>query len=933
MSNNEPNVEQNHSGPGHNIARDMNVYNFGNNDFATDIAISVLVGSWNESKEDDIAALEYITNEKYSDWITKIRQIEALDNSPLKHDSGIWSVKNRVDSWTNFSSRLFKDHLDRFKDISIKILSSVDPKFDLKPEERFSASIYGKILSHSPSIRKGFSEGLALISTKKELLVNCTVNYGEYIANIVVKEIFDSSDWKLWASTQDIQPVMAEAAPNEFLDAVESAVVHEDKPFYTLFSQEGVGGITGANYMTGLLWALESLAWSPIYLTRCVVLLGEMDSHDPGGNWANRPGNSIVDILLPWLPHTTANFERRLASLKALEREFSATAWKVLLNLLPSSHGTTSGTSKPEWRKFIPDDFKNEVTHKEYSEQVIEYGNYVVELSAKDNSRLPKLVEHLDHLHDEAFDASVKVLLKYSTVESSPESRHSLWSELLSFINKHKKFSDAGWSLSSEKLKKLNPVVTSLQPVDKIFLYQRLFTNNTMDLFEEKGSWREQEEAVKKERDQAVLEMFSEGGYELIYQFSQVVESSNIVGNSLASIVEIDEELLKEYLKSDDINTKQYISGYIWTRNYLTKGQFLENIKLVSWEPEDASRILILLPFDVKTWDKVDEVLGQDVEHLYWSNVSANSYHCDDEDNLYRSINFLLKHNRPLSAIHCLCRLLHAKKTLRLEPAVKSLLDAVSTKESTTNMDSHEIGKIITFLQASEQLTDNDRFRIEWAYLPLISRGRSENSSPKYLEGRLSKDPEFFCEIIRLAYKSDKGNSEVELSDSQKNIASNAYKLLDEWKIIPGSQEDGTFEPSDFESWTNNVAEMSKESGHLRSALRVIGKNLINSPEGDDILWIHTTIADFLNRRELDSVRDAFKMAIYNSRGVHFIDPEAKPEIELSEVYQSKSEALELLGYQRIARTLREISEGYAMEAEGIIKRESQLNQLPINEI
>lgn len=225
---------------------------------------------------------------------------------------------------------------------------------------------------------------------------------------------------------------------------------------------------------------------------------------------------------------------------------------------------------------------------------------------------------------------------------------------------------------------------------------------------------------------------------------------------------------------------------------------------------------------------------------------------------------------------------------------------------------------------------DDDRFRIEWAYLPLISRKRDENSSPKYLEGRLSNEPEFFCEIIRLAYKSDKGLSEVELSDSQKNIALNAYKLLDEWKRIPGSQEDGTFEPSYFDNWTNNVIEMTKESGHLHPALRVLGKNLINSPEGDDKLWIHTTIAEFLNRRELDSVRDAFRMAVYNSRGVHFIDPEAKPELKLSEVYQSKSEALELLGYQRIARTLREVSEGYAMEAEGIIRRESQL---PINEI
>lgn len=931
MSNNEANLEQNHSGTGHNIARDMNVYNFGNNDFATEIAISVLVGSWDESKEDDIAALEFITNEKYIDWIIKIRQVEALDNSPLKHDSGVWFVRNRVASWDSFSSRLFKDHLDRFKDISIKILSSIDPKFDLKPEERFGASIYGKVLSHSPSIRKGFSEGLALISTKKELLVNCPSNYGEYIANAVVKEIFKSSDWMLWASTQDIQPVMAEAAPNEFLDAIESAVVHEDKPFNILFSQEGVGGITGANYMTGLLWALESLAWSPAYLTRCVVLLGEMDSHDPGGNWANRPGNSIIDILLPWLPHTTANFERRLASLKALDREFPATAWKVLLSLLPSNHGTTSGTCKPEWRKFIPDDFKNEVTHKEYSEQVIEYGNYVVELSAKDNSRLPKLVEHLDHLHDDAFNASIKVLLEYSANDFSPEDKYILWSELVRFINKHKKFSDAGWSLSNNKLNQLSPVVSSLQPVDKALLYQRLFTHNTMDLYEEKGNLREQEEAIKKERDEAISELFSEGGYEMIFQFSQTVDSPNIVGNSLASIIEIDdEELLRKYLKADDIKTKQYISGYIWTRNYLTKGQFLENIRLNSWELEDASRVLLLLPFDVRTWDKVDEVLGQDFEHLYWLNVIANSYHCDDESDLYRSIDFLLKHNRPLSSIHCLYRLLHTKKTLRLEQTVNALLGAVNTKESATNMDSHEISEIIDFLQSNDQLMDDDRFRIEWAYLPLISRQRDENRSPKYLEGRLSNDPEFFCEIIRLAYKSDKGVSEVELSDSQKNIARNAYELLDEWKRIPGSQEDGTFDPSDFDNWTNNVIEMTKESGHLRSALRVLGKNLINSPEGDDKLWIHSTIAEFLNRRELDSVRDAFRMAVYNSRGVHFIDPEAKPEFKLSEVYQSKSEALELLGYQRIARTLREVSEGYAIEAEGIIKRESQL---PSNEI
>ena len=53
----------------------------------------------------------------------------------------------------------------------------------------------------------------------------------------------------------------------------------------------------------------------------------------------------------------------------------------------------------------------------------------------------------------------------------------------------------------------------------------------------------------------------------------------------------------------------------------------------------------------------------------------------------------------------------------------------------------------------------------------------------------------------------------------KKNIARNAYDLLDEWKKIAGSKEDGVFEPSEFESWLSNVLDISKESGHLSPAL------------------------------------------------------------------------------------------------------------------
>ncbi|WP_139706598.1 hypothetical protein [Aeromonas hydrophila] len=930
MGNKEPTLSQSHSGTGHNIAGDMNVYNFGKHDFSTDLAIAILVGSWDESKNDDISLIEYVANKTYAEWIINIRQIESTTNSPLQHNSGKWVAVNRLATWHEVASRLFKEHLDRFKEKTVILLGTWHPKFALKPEDRYAAAIYGKVQSHSSLIRKGLSEGLALISTEKDALTNCPDNYGEFIAGRVVKEIFNSGSWILWASTQDIQPTIAEASPDEFLDAVEAAVIHVDRPFNTLFSQESADGITGNNYMTGLLWSLEKLAWSPIYLIRCIVLLGEMDSHDPGGNWANRPINSIIDILLPWLPHTTANFEKRLASVKALEREFPGTAWKVLLQLLPTRHGTTFGTSKPEWRKFIPGDFNNEVTTCDYIKQTIEYGKYIIELSRKDVSRLSVLVEHLDQLHDEAFNESIAILNYYSESDADPTEKYTLWITLLKFVNKHKKFSDANWSLPTNKINQLIPILSRLQPEDKELLYRRLFNKNTMDFYEGKRSWQEQEKEIDDARNKAVTELFTEGGYDLVLKFSGTVESATLVGNSLAAIVDHEnEDLLLELLKKDDPSLRQFTSGYIWSRNYLTKGTFVESLNIDKWQVNDAAKFLLLLPFSANTWRLVETVLGKGYKNLYWNNVYVNAYQCDDEENLYRCIENLLEHGRPAASIHCLYRILHIKKTLQLPPTIRSLLAAVNTVEDSSNINHHEVGELIKYVQNCDQVADDDRFRIEWAYLPLISNKVMDDGSPNYLEGRLARDPYFFCEIIGLAYKSDKVDEPVELNEAQQNIANNAYELLNGWKVIPGTLENGSFDANFFDHWFETVSKSSRDTGHSIPILRIIGKVLIHTPQSEDGLWIEHKIAEFLNQRELDDVRNAYKLAVYNSRGAHWVDPEAKPEIKLSQEYHHKSEAIDLLGLQRFARTLREIAEGYASEAEAIIKKHSAFSIIP----
>lgn len=104
-------------------------------------------------------------------------------------------------------------------------------------------------------------------------------------------------------------PIIAEGAPVEFLDSVQSALLSGDLPFDDVFKQEG-SGIFGSMYISGLLWALEGLTWSEDYLIRVATLLADLAARDPDGTWSNRPDNSLVSILLPWYPQTLAPFEK-----------------------------------------------------------------------------------------------------------------------------------------------------------------------------------------------------------------------------------------------------------------------------------------------------------------------------------------------------------------------------------------------------------------------------------------------------------------------------------------------------------------------------------------------------------------------------------------------------------------------------------------------
>lgn len=890
---------------------------------APDLVAANLLGAWNEGNEADLEIVNRLAKEEYATWIPKIRRT-LHQRGPANLKDGRWSIAERKDLWRTLGARVFDDDLDNLAQCAVTVLSERHPEFELPPNERFAANIRGKVLKYSPELRKGLAESLALLGVQPSDLKYCSQNKPENTAVLTVRKIFESADWVLWGSLDDLLPTLAEAAPDEFLTAVEKALQQVPCPFDELFSQEG-SGFTGRNYLTGLLWALETLAWDDEFLVRVCVILGELADRDPGGNWANRPVNSLTTILLPCIPQTTAPFSKRRAALQTLRKEVPAVAWKVLLKLLPGETQTSMPTHRPSWRNTIPNDWNDGVTRIEYWEQVSYFAELTVEMASDDVDKLKEIVGQLDNLTRPAFDKILEYLSSKAVTNKPEDQRLGLWTQLTMFTRKHRRFSDAKWALSSELVSKIEGVADKLAPQNVLHLHRVLFSRYNHDLYEETGNFEAQDRKLEERRRQAAKDILDNAGMEAVVQFSKDVELPHQLGHSLGFVAtaEFDDQILPAMLVTDDRKLSDFTGSYIWSRRHKNGWEWVDGLDRSAWSTDQMGQFLSCLPFTQETWSRAADWLGK-FDREYWTRTNVSSFDASADNGI--AIDKLIENGRPRVAIACLGRMLHGKRTIDVNQAVRALHAVGTSSEPLRSMDTYDITKIIKALQDDPETDPEDLFRIEWAYLPLLA-SYSGDATPKTLENRLASDPDFFCEVIRCICPSKKElKRKEEITEQDKAIAQNAWKLLHEWRIPPGTQPDGTFLPDKFNQWLKQVRESCNESGHLEAAFEHVGQVLFHCQPDPTGLWIHHAVADALNDRGSKWMRAGYVNEDVNSRGAHYIDPTGGPERKIAQQYRQKAEDVENAGYQRFATELRRMAKGYDLEAERIIAEHRREN-------
>ena len=884
-------------------------------DSARELAQAGLMGKWDGKNEADRAAIGDLLGKDYGEWIGILRADLLRSDAPLIQRDEKWRLVARGEAWNALSNRITDEDLDRLEDMAVTVIGERDPKFDMPKEKRFAASISGKQLKYSAALREGLSETLALVGSKPKALAFCSHGKAEATAILVVRRLLKDAHWDRWASLGSHLPLLAEAAPDEFLDAVESMLVNLDEtPFHEIFSQEGSGVTGGWNYISGLLWALETLAWDPEHLSRVAVILADIASIDPGGNWANRPANSLTDIFLPWHVQTAAPFDKRKVAIQNVLHEQSDVGWNLLLSLMPNNHGFTTGCRQPIWRDYVPKDWNDRVLRHEYWKQVFAYFELAVGLAKKSADKLSKLIEYLDDLPKSSRESLLNYLMSEEVVTLPEAERLTLWENLDDLVRKHRKFADAEWALPEEEVVKIEEVANALALEAPELKYQHLFGDRSFDLFDEKGNYAEQERRLEEARQEAVQTILTRGGLQAVLTFAHSVALPYEVGRGLGGInvEKLEADILPTLLdKIEDIE-KQVVAGFISARHRKLSWTWVDGVLTGDWAKEQKVNFLILLPFEDEVWHRVASQLGVKDEGLYWRHVRVNPYGPDRD--LAVAIEKLLEYQRASDAVLCVARTLHQDSRFDESLASRVLLAVLEEPSGIQHLDHYRTVEVIKRLQKSATANRGDLFKIEWNFLPWLDQ--FSFGSPITLEKRLASDPAFFAEVVSLVFRSKKDDqNDATLDEQRRNLVRNAYTLLTGWKRCPGILNDGSFDIDVFSSWLKEARRITEETGHGEVGQIQIGHILTHAPSDPNGLWIHEAVAMVLNGRDTEEMRSGFTTELFNQRGVHGFTA-GKEELELAQQNRDKAEDLEAKDFSRFATAIREFANRYERDAE-----------------
>ncbi len=816
-------------------------------------------------------------------------------------------VSSREDAWYFLGGYLLESQKEKFQELALLILEEEDPAFELPVNSRWHAPLGGKSHALSKEIRTGVLESLAIMSTLPTS-VDQNAPLTPQVTRRIVDEILPVGvKWQRWASIGSNLPLLAEAAPDEFLKKVSIDLRRTSPQLRFLFQDQSSSAFSEVVH-SGLLWALETLSWTPKYLSQSTLALIQLSELDPGGIYTNRPFNSLVEIYLPWMCHTTASVEERIAILSHASRSHPEIVWKLALHLLPGNYPHTSfETNTPRFRRWM-DGWNRNPSRGETYVYFRALANLALSLAGKSLERLSLLLRPTIELGDsylERFlnqsEASV-VDLRFGN------DQYKLWESLDGLLSDSTQFAGLLSLLDPKSIDRIQQLHKRIEPKDPIQKGKRFFYADTVQIKVESDLQSKRIEALN-----SIFSKYGRLGFQKLANEDAIRERASIgflVGTSM-TLGESD-LCLPSGLYSADQKWREFLHGYIQGRfQKLGVCLFDEVGHSSDWSPTDIGTFALALPFTKAVWRWVGN-FGAESEKAYWSRCYGFALR-EDREELEYAVGKLQKSGNPDLAVRNVYFAIKDGVTLE-STFVLDFLDAILPAWSEKSHEDRSklavaILGLIEFLQ--NMLSDSSMrlAQIEWQCFSLFERSQS-NIQPKAILREFMQSSMFFNDVVAECYQKLNTRLRDEGKERAYERQQSVRQFVRRIHSLPGLHADGTFSFQYFSDWVHRIRLTAVQRLQRDETDEVLGRIIAQS-------WFRISesqelpkLCCLLTQLNSPAIFAGFRNAFLSAESSQWIDSESGRR-ELISTYNRMSDVVASLCFP-IAIVFRELSEFYS---------------------
>ncbi len=884
-----------------------------------ELRAALLAGRWQEGNDRDRLILAALSGVEYEELREALTALAAQEDPFVASVDRSWALVSPFDAWILLGPYLYEDDLKRLERVVRDVLGELDPALDLPTDERWRASLDGRVFSFSDDLRRGLAETLALLGVHGGRIDagggNSGTVWASYLVRDLLKRANEDATCRAWASTADLLPLLAEAAPDAFLDAVRQGVAGEHPLLAGIFTdREDEGMFGGPSAHTGVLWALENTAWSRDHFGQTLDLLARLAEIDPGGRLSNRPFESMAAIYSPLRPGTSADAAGRLSVLDALRRRHRGIAWRLMLSVLPDLFGIHPLTHEPQFRDWKParSSVKMVGSLQFVTETVTRLLNDVattddwVALLDKVPQLPPGDREHvLETLGSRLDDGSLQT-------DDMPR----LWEAVRSLTAHHRQYAD----VAGEELQRLDALEARLRPSQPIANSAWLFADHLPDLGEHRPAddLRRYEAERARHRQQAMGEILRVGGLSDARRLANSSPVPWFVGVAIADATadEYESELLA-LLEANDSADLQIAHGYAARRFERDGWAWIERLteETTSLSASQKARLLIATRDYPRAWE-VAEGLGSAVGTEFWNRFMPYQLG-SDFPHVDLAAQRLIGVGRYGMALRLLR--LYARQNAS-EASAELVANALEAVIAGTNIDpepgvlqQHDFEPLFGLLGKHADALGWERIaRLQWTFLPALGL----EPRVQVLHRLLSSDPSFFVNVLSKVYRPKGVDAKNDESAEAIRMAMNGYRLLSSWSMLPGLREDGVIDGQALRVWIREALTKLAKEGRREIGETHIGHLLARSPADADGQWPAIAVREVFEELQDERIENGLIVEVINRRGVttRSLEDGGAQERELVAEYNQQADGFSD-EWPRTAAILRAIARNYEYQA------------------